>query len=183
MARLTDKKRDDILAEFHVGTSQYQLARDFSVSTATINKICKGLTPKLKDKVKGQVAINTFLQHESERQVKAFETAVSTQERRANLVYGASEKLLQVTQELVYSNKTVERVNVGDGMQSFQERELNATDLKNIADTIDKTSVTLGVNQRHANSQVTVNNTNAQQNNDSNSTLITEALKVKYADK
>ena len=103
--------------------------------------------------------------------------------RRQNLVFNASEKLLQRTQQLISSNKTIEKVNVGDGIQSFQERELNTADLKNLADTVDKASITLGVNQRHANSQVTVNNTNAQQNNDNNSDLITEALKAKYANK
>ena len=181
MARLTDKDRENILAEFHVGKSQYQLAKDFEISTATINKLCKGLTPKLKDKVKGQVAINTSLQHESERQVKAFEIEVSIQERRSNLVYGASEKLIKRTHDLIVSNRTVEKVNIGDGIQSFQERELNTADLKNLADTVDKASITLGVNQRHASSQVTVNNTNAQQNNNTHSDLITEALKAKYA--
>ena len=90
---------------------------------------------------------------------------------------------LKRTQDLIISNRTVEKVSIGDGIQSFQERELNTADLKNLADTVDKASITLGVNQRNASSQVTVNNTNAQQNNNTHSDLITEALKAKYASK
>lgn len=120
---------------------------------------------------------------ETEQSIICADDVSSTQLRRANLVYGASESLLKITQDLITSNNTVEKMNMGDGKQTLQDRELNTTDLKNIADTIDKTSVTLGVNQRHANSQVTVNNTNAQQNNDNNSNLIAEALKAKYANK
>jgi len=35
--------------------------------------------------------------------------------------------------------------------------------MKHIVDSIDKASITLGVNQRHANSQVNISNTNAVQ--------------------
>ena len=40
-----------------------------------------------------------------------------------------------------------------------------AKDIKDLVDANDKLSITLGVNQRHANSQVNISNTNAVQNN------------------
>ncbi len=85
--------------------------------------------------------------------------------RRANLVYGASEKLLKQTTSMIDENVTAEKVNMGDGTQKFAKRRLNSSDLKNLSDTIDKASITLGVNQRHATGQVQITNTNAQQNN------------------
>ena len=47
----------------------------------------------------------------------------------------------------------------------------DAQDMKHIVDSIDKASITLGVNQRHANSQVNISNTNAVQNNNTPLTL------------
>ena len=46
MAKLTDKIRERILADFNIGKSQNWLANEYELSPATINKICKGLTPK-----------------------------------------------------------------------------------------------------------------------------------------
>lgn len=72
MARLSDITKEDILNQYHLGISQYQLAKDFEVSTATINKLVKGLTPKLKDKVKEEIAIKSALAIESESLVKGY---------------------------------------------------------------------------------------------------------------
>ena len=46
-------------------------------------------------------------------------------------------------------------------MQTFEPVELNANDYKALQDAIDKASLTLGVNQRTANT--TINNANVQQ--------------------
>ena len=51
---------------------------------------------------------------------------------------------------------------MGDGVQSFEPRELNTADLKNLSDTIDKASVTLNVNPRHSTQQINVNTQNNQ---------------------
>ena len=47
------------------------------------------------------------------------------------------------------------------------EQELDPNDLKNLQDTVDKASITNNTNQRHANSQININNENknAVQNN------------------
>lgn len=55
MARLTDAKREEIINQYHLGMSQYQLAKDFEVSPATINKLVKGLTPKVEHKYKSYI--------------------------------------------------------------------------------------------------------------------------------
>ena len=52
-------------------------------------------------------------------------------------------------------------MGVGDGVQNFEPVELNANDYKALQDAIDKASLTLGVNQRAANT--TINNANVQQ--------------------
>jgi flagellar capping protein FliD len=71
VARLTDDIRKLILADYHVGISQRQLALDYDVSPATINKLCKGIEPKNTDKVNTLVAVNMELSSQSEREVNA----------------------------------------------------------------------------------------------------------------
>lgn len=92
---------------------------------------------------------------------------VDEQLRRRNLVFNASEKLLVKATKMIEKNQTVDKLNIGAGIQQIEPRELDSSDLKNLADTIDKASITLGVNQRHSNSQININNENNQatQNN------------------
>jgi len=162
MARLTQDTKDKILADYHVGKSQNQLAKDYECSPATINKICKGVTPKYSDKVNSVVAIKTELNSESEYQSECFEREVNAKLRRANLVYGGVEKALKKMTEIVESGYVEDKINVGDGMQKFEQRKLNTTDVKNALDGYDKASITLGVNQRHANTVIANTNNNQQ---------------------
>lgn len=43
MARLTDKQREDIKNALLLGDSQYKVSQNFNISSATVNKIFKGL--------------------------------------------------------------------------------------------------------------------------------------------
>ena len=173
MARLSQETKDKILADFHIGKSQNWLAKEYECSPATVNKICKGVIPKYKDKVNTVVAIKSELSKESEYQSECFDKEVNDKLRRANIVFDATEKIVQASSKLLQKNskqvvvKVKEYSKAGGSSESLDtiEQELDPQDLKNLAETVDKASITLGVNQRHANSQVTVNNSNAQQNN------------------
>lgn len=162
MPRLSQETKDKILDDFHLGKSQNSLSYKYKCSPATINKICKGVVPKFKDKVNTVVSIKTDLSRESEYLNESFDKEVNEMVRKRNLVFNATEKLIVRTAEILDSNKTIEKVNVGDGVQSFEPRELNTTDLKNLSDTIDKASVTLNVNPRHSTQQINVNTQNNQ---------------------
>lgn len=78
--------------------------------------------------------------------------------KKASLVNSTSMLALIRTNQLLTKNKTYEKINIGDGVQQFEPRELNPMDLKNIGDTIDKLSITTNVNERHAKSSIEVNN-------------------------
>lgn len=165
MARLTDKQRDMIISDFNIGVSQNQLALKYECSPATINKLCKGLEPKYKDKVNTVVSIKTELSKESEYQSECFDKEVNDKLRREGLVFNATEKLLKKASQMIDKNSVVDKINVGDGVQNFEPRELNTSDFKNLIDTIDKASITLGINPRHANTNIKVDNNNLQQTN------------------
>ena len=160
MARLTDEKREDIINQFHLGISQYQLAKDFECSPATVNKLVKGLTPKLKEKVNEAVAIKSALVGESERLVNAFDTKVNDICRFKGIITNLTELNLSKLSKHLESNKKLEKINIGDGVQKFEEVGLGTSDYKNAQDTIDKASITLEVAPRHSQSQVQVNNQN-----------------------
>lgn len=155
MARLNDKQRDMILADFHIGKSQNELAKKYDVSPATINKLCKGLIPKYKDKVNDVVALKSQLSRESEYQSECFDKEVNDKLRRANLVYGNAEKALGKL------NTMIDEVD-------------NAIDLKTLIDANDRASLTLKVNERHA-PKSDVNLVNAQQNQPTQITIVRDS--------
>ena len=81
MARLSKeeaKKRAVlILADWKTGYySQNQLAKNYDVSPATINKICKNIEQSNQDLVNTQTAIHKELSNKSECEVNALHKAV-----------------------------------------------------------------------------------------------------------
>lgn len=85
MARLNDDQRQKILAQFHAGASQNELAKRFEVSPATINKLCKGIEPKNVDKVNTLTRIKTELAAQSEYEVNAIHSEV--EERTKHILF------------------------------------------------------------------------------------------------
>jgi DNA-binding MurR/RpiR family transcriptional regulator len=77
MARLTDTQRELIMADYHIGKSQNEIAKKYEVSPATINKLCKGIEPKHLDKVNTLTRINIELSQESECEVNAIQKEVN----------------------------------------------------------------------------------------------------------
>ena len=79
----------------------------------------------------------------------------------------SSATLLNLARTIEYLNKNqkLEKINVGDGVQNFEPVALGSLDYKNAQDTIDKASITLGINPRHANTNIKVDNNNLQQTN------------------
>lgn len=145
MAKITDDIKHKIVADWKAGISQNQLAKKYDVSPATINKLCKGIEQSNIELVNSQIAILTELKSKSEYEVNSIHSVVNEQLRRANLVYGIQEKALAKAETMLDQIDT-------------------PSDLKMIVEAVDKASITLRVNERHA-PKVEVNNTNAQQNN------------------
>ena len=79
------------------------------------------------------------------------------------LITNATQLNLVRVSQYLSNNKKLEKVSVGMGIQQFEEVGLGASDFKECQDAIDKASITLGINQRHAN--IKIDNTNATQNN------------------
>lgn len=160
MARLTDEDRENILALFHTGEySNNDIAKKYNTSHTTINKITKNLTPKHKDKVSTLVSVKSELAKESFKEIQAVETLVEEKTKHLKLINDNATKLAQ-------------KINV------MTDEVCEAKDIKDLVDANDKLSITLGVNQRHANSQVNISNTNATQTNiELNKDIVLQTLK------
>lgn len=84
--------------------------------------------------------------------------------RRKNLIYGLTEKALGKIDKALSKTITIKE----EGKEDREEEvEHSSKDIKDYVEAIDKASITLGVNQRHSNSQVVVNNQNNVQQNTS----------------
>lgn len=63
--------KEKILAEWKAGYTQNRLAKEYEVSPATINKICKGIVQENLEIVNTQVAINRALEQKTEYEVNS----------------------------------------------------------------------------------------------------------------
>lgn len=135
MPRLTDEDRELILADFHTGHyTQRELSRKYDVSTATINKLTKGINPKHEQKVNVIVEATGALYAESEQnehEVNAVVNTIEEKTRHLRLVNNIQEKALMKADMML------------DQIDS-------PTDLKTIVETVDKAAITLKVADRHA---------------------------------
>jgi uncharacterized protein YjcR len=93
LARLTDDDREKILSDYHIGKSQNELAKKYKCSPATINKLCKGIQPKYKDKVNAVASVKAELATESEYQSECFYAEVNEKTKHLKLINDNATKL------------------------------------------------------------------------------------------
>lgn len=151
MARLTEAQKEEIVSRFRVGISQNQLAKEYNVSPATINKYCKGLDQDYKDKVNAVSHVKTELANESEYLVNAFEDEVNSRTKHLIYFQNSALKNQKLANELL------------DGADSLNELEAHSRITQRNKETV------LGKDKT-----VELNNTNAQQNNE------TKVIQVEY---
>lgn len=170
--RPTKYNWEDIKKHYEAGMSQAEIVLNFECPKSSlserINKEGWVQNEQVKAYIKGSIEVNEQKANLIEQDVRIVEIAdsiVDEHSRRRNLVFNATELLVKRATTMIKENKTTDKISVGAGIQQIEPRELDSSDLKNLADTIDKASLTMGVNQRHSNSQVNIQNTNAVQTN------------------
>lgn len=99
-------------------------------------------------------------------EITTLDEMIQEETKMKSLIFNATVlNIIRINEHLTH-NKKLEKVNVGDGIQNFEEVGLGSADYKNAQDTLDKASQTVGVNPRFSNSQVTVNTQNNLQTNE-----------------
>jgi len=148
MARLKKEEKELLLADFHTGHyTQRDLAKKYKVSTATVSSHTKGVIPENLDKVNALVSINAELSEQSEQKVNAVHDKVNKLSKDTELIHKLT------------------KLNLKDMSDKLSDGLVAINDNKLAQDTIDKASITLGVNQRHA-PKGDINSNNNQQINE-----------------
>lgn len=176
MARPSKYNWEEIKHAYECGKDVDELVSKYGITKKTLqNKISQQLwevtgsikadIASVKDslgKVTGTIALNPQKAHIIAEDVLGYINELADKLDAKKLINGATMMNLTRTIELLQSNTKLEKINVGDGMQNFESVGLGSNDYKSLQETIDKASITLGVNERFSQSAV-INNTNAQQ--------------------
>lgn len=176
MAKLSDRQKNNIIAKWKTGQyTKSALAKTYKVDEKTIRNITENIEPKNADFVEATLMLEKAKKSElSPIEIAEIAKAVKyrlekefSEDNKRVRIYDTSFKILDAIDGILKKGKVEEKVSVGDGVQQFEERYINANDTEKLANAVDKLSITTNVNQRHSNSQININNenTNAQQNN------------------
>ncbi len=171
MAKLSDRQKTNIIAKFKTGTyTNIQLAKTYKVNEKTIRNITDGISKDNSDIVEAGVLLEKAKKSEkSPIEIKEINNAIEyrlknefSEDNKRVRVYDTSFQILENINGILKRGTIEERISVGDGIQKFEERKLNAVDAEKLASAVDKISITTKVNERHSKG-IEVNNTNAMQ--------------------
>ena len=159
MARLTEKQKTLILADFHTNKySQRELAKKHIVSLGTISKITKEIEPQNEHLVNAQMIVlkaDTELPNE---QMNAIMNTAKDEARRQGLIYNNAELLASQIPKMVESCTVIDTdEKTGEETERFI---MQPKELKELAEANDKIAITLKVADRHSNQNINVNTQN-----------------------
>ena len=165
---ISTRKKNMIIADWKTGKfkSYYSIAKHHKINEKTAKKILDKIPHENSDVVEVCVVAESAKKSvKNPIELKAVENAV--QER---LKVDEISNLLLDKMKIHLQNGKAQKVvteSIGEGGSSAAviEYDLQADDYKKLADAVDKTSVTLGVNERFSSSQVSIQNNNNIQNN------------------
>lgn len=145
-------------------TLQNKISEELWEVSGSIKSDILGLKQSI-GKITDDISHNQHLAHIISEDVKDLINELSDLVDAKKIIYSATQLNLVRTMEYLSKNQKLEKINVGDGVQNFEPVGLGADDFKYCQDTIDKASITLGINPRHANTNIKVDNNNTQENN------------------
>jgi len=182
MAKLSDRQKIKIKAKWDTGQyTKVALAKTYKVSDVMIGKIVGSEQPKNSHIVEAQLYIENVKKLEkSSTEIQAINQAVDNKikeqlsiDNKRIKIDQTTDKILEKVNELldkgkkqiVMKVKEYSKENGSSESLDVIDVDLDTSDFKNMQDTVDKASITNNTNQRHANSQVVVNNQNNLQQN------------------
>ena len=173
MAKLSDKDELKLIADWKTGAySQRDLSEKYNCSKGKVSQLTQGIEKAQNGQIlTAQISVLSARAYLSDEEMTAIMTTAQNEVYNKGLVTNATQLNLVRTTQYLAKNKKLEKRGIGDGVQVFEEVGLGADDFKQCQDTIDKASITLKVNERHAPKQ-DINLTNAQQNQPAQITII-----------
>jgi len=161
------RKKNVIIADWKTGAfTKKELEKKHKTTFKTLAKLLDGISADNADAV--------VVLHEAEMirnsiknpvELKAVENVVKHSLKVTNMTTKVLDKLDAYLDKGKAQKVVTEGMGMGASKATVIETDLQAKDFKDAIETIDKASITLNVNERHANSKVEVNNQNQQINN------------------
>lgn len=151
MAKLSEQDKKNLIADWKTGRfSQRELVEKYGASKGTVGNLTKGIEQKNGHIVDAQITVLTAKAILPPEEMGAIMLTAQEEIYNNQLVTNATQLNLVRITEHISVNKKLEKINVGDGVQQFEEVGLGSGDYLNIQNAIDKASITLKVSDRHA---------------------------------
>lgn len=175
MAKITDRQKEELqLLSIELNDkgkkkyTQQTLADKFGISKGMVNRYIKEKVNKVNKIVADEVRIiGEFenIQKEKSKHLTKSEQIEVNKQIKSKLhyqgrIFTTVENALNVFDTIIEEGHIEEKINIGDGVQQFEKRKLNTSDVLNIITGSDKAAITLEVAPRHSQSQVQVNTQN-----------------------
>ena len=164
---ISKEKWLEVQGFYEAGLSLAEIKDRTGVDRSTISKKAKNQQwqhRKNADYIEARELIVEKKSTENQHLLNCADVIAEENIRNRNLVFGASAIVLKKVTDLATKGKAQKVVTIGQGMgmssPEIVEHDLQAKDYKDIQDTIDKASITLGVNERFSTAKVEVNNQN-----------------------
>ena len=111
MGKITDKIKEQIIADYKAGISQNQLAKNYKLSPATINKLCKNIPQEnieiVNTLVNTAIATNRALEGKSQIEVNSIERIVDEKTRHLLYFQNAALRNQKIANEMLKTAKTI----------------------------------------------------------------------------
>ena len=160
---ISTRKKNLIIAEWKAGKykSAYAVSKAHKISDKTAKKIIAGIQQENADIVEAGVMYESAKKSvKNPIEINAIESVVNDRikiQRISNTILDGVENLLNGGKA---KKVVVESMGTAGSSATIVEYDLQAKDYKELQETVDKASLTLGVNQRHANNNIQVNTQN-----------------------
>lgn len=163
---LDERIKKELIADYLTGRySQRELAKKYKVSLGSVNNLTRDLNTSNADLVTAQANLLIAKNELPIEQMNAIIETAYDEVYSKQLIQKTTHLNLKRISETLEKNTKMSKINVGDGVQNLEPTSLEMIDYKIAQDAIDKASLTLGINQRHAKTEISANASNAIQIN------------------
>jgi len=159
---ISTRKKNIVIADWKTGAySLNALSKKHKISVNSVKKICTNIPQENAELVELCTEVESAKKcTKNAQELKAVEEVVKNRLK----IYDISNTILDGVEKLVKKGKAqkvvTESLGEAGSSATVVEYDLQAKDYKELQETVDKASLTLGVNQRHANNNIQVNTQN-----------------------
>ena len=132
VGKLTDKIKEQIIADYKAGISQNQLAKNYKLSPATINKLCKNIPQENIEIVNTAIATNRALEGKSQIEVNSIERIVDEKTRHLLYFQNAALRNQKIADEMLEMSDKIADVEAHSRITARNKETIFGKELQTI---------------------------------------------------